>query len=76
MQLVVVGSAWDSDCDQENEAMSQFNGDKARFNRERRQNIHRRKRTRELLQPIGLDLKTVDGSKKSNEVSNRAKERV
>ena len=56
--------------------MSQSNGDKARFNRERRQNIHRRKRTRELLQPIGLDLKTVDGSKKSNEVSNRAKERV
>ena len=29
--------------------MSRFNGDKARFNRERKQNIHRRQRTRELL---------------------------
>jgi hypothetical protein len=30
--------------------MSQFNGDKARFNRERKQNASRRLRTRELLQ--------------------------
>ena len=54
MQLVVVGSAWDSDCDQENEAMSQFNGDKARFNRERKQNIQRRKRNKALFQAAGI----------------------
>jgi hypothetical protein len=30
--------------------MSQHNGDKSRFHRERKQNIHRRARTRELLQ--------------------------
>lgn len=29
--------------------MSRINGDKSRFNRERKQNIARRKRTRELL---------------------------
>jgi len=29
--------------------MSQRNGDKSRYNRERKQNIHRRTRTRELL---------------------------
>lgn len=29
--------------------MSLFNGDKSRAHRERKQNIHRRKRTRELL---------------------------
>jgi hypothetical protein len=29
--------------------MSQWNGDKARHNRERKKNIHRRLRTRELL---------------------------
>jgi len=30
-------------------AMSQFNGDKARFNRERKQNIQRRKRSKALF---------------------------
>jgi hypothetical protein len=30
--------------------MSQHNGDKSRFHRERKQNIQRRARTRELLQ--------------------------
>jgi hypothetical protein len=30
--------------------MSQYNGDKSRFHRERKQNIHRRARVRELLQ--------------------------
>jgi hypothetical protein len=30
--------------------MSQHNGDKSRFHRERKQNIHRRARSRELLQ--------------------------
>jgi hypothetical protein len=29
--------------------MSQFNGDKARFNRERKQNIQRRKRSKALF---------------------------
>ena len=33
--------------------MSQFNGDKARFNRERKQNIQRRKRNRALFQAAG-----------------------
>ena len=55
--------------------MSQSNGDKARFNRERRQNIHRRKRTRELLQPIGLNLRASDASKTTRDVSNTAKNR-
>jgi hypothetical protein len=30
--------------------MSQWNGDKSRFNRERKQNILRRKKTKELLE--------------------------
>ena len=30
--------------------MSQFNGDKARFNRERKQNIQRRKRNKALFE--------------------------
>jgi hypothetical protein len=34
--------------------MSQRNGDKSRFHRERKQNIHRRKRTRELLLAAGM----------------------
>jgi hypothetical protein len=34
--------------------MSERNGDKSRFHRERKQNIHRRKRTRELLQVAGI----------------------
>ena len=34
--------------------MSQFNGDKARFNRERKQNIQRRKRNRALFQAAGV----------------------
>ena len=34
--------------------MSQFNGDKARFNRERKQNAAKRLRTRVLLEAAGL----------------------
>lgn len=30
--------------------MSRINGDKSRFHRERKQNIHRRMRTRELIE--------------------------
>lgn len=38
--------------------MSGINGDKARFHRERKQKIARRKRTRELLQAGGLQPKS------------------
>ena len=44
--------------------MSAINGDKARFNRERKQNIHRRQRTRELLQAAGLSVSKPEPSKK------------
>ena len=44
--------------------MSRFNGDKARFNRERKQNIRRRLRTRELLQAAGLGVAKPEASKK------------
>ncbi len=33
--------------------MSGINGDKARFHRERKQKIHRRKRNREMLNTVG-----------------------
>jgi hypothetical protein len=49
--------------------MSQRNGDKSRFHRERKQNILRRKRTRELLQ--GLAVAAVpSGANKKLEGSN------
>jgi hypothetical protein len=38
--------------------MSAINGDKSRFNRERKQNIARRKRTRELLNMASAQLKS------------------
>jgi hypothetical protein len=44
--------------------MSRFNGDKARFNRERKQNAHRRLRTRALLQAAGLVVAKAEPSKK------------
>ena len=44
--------------------MSQFNGDKARFHRERKQNERRRLRTRELLQAAGLKVSPPEASKK------------
>jgi len=40
--------------------MSQINGDKARFNRERKQKIARRKRTRELLRREAMQSRSVD----------------
>jgi len=40
--------------------MSQFNGDKARFNRERKQNASRRLRTRALLEAAGLKVAKPD----------------
>jgi hypothetical protein len=39
--------------------MSQINGDKARFNRERKQKIARRKRTRELLRREAMQSRSV-----------------
>ena len=44
--------------------MSQFNGDKARYHRERKQNAHRRLRTRELLQAAGLKVSPPEAVKK------------
>jgi hypothetical protein len=37
--------------------MSAFNGDKSRFNRERKQKLARRKRNRKLLEQIGTQSK-------------------
>jgi len=44
------------------EKMSQINGDKSRFNRERKQNIHRRLRTRELLEAAGQHVPASAGN--------------
>ncbi len=46
------------------ETMSQINGDKSRFHRERKQNIQRRIRTRELLEAAGKKTATAVGVKK------------
>jgi hypothetical protein len=40
--------------------MSGINGDKSRFHRERKQNIARRKRTRELLHRAATQTKSVE----------------
>ena len=45
--------------------MSQFNGDKARFHRERKQNERRRLRTRELLQAAGLKVSPPEASQEA-----------
>ncbi len=51
--------------------MSQRNGDKSRFHRERKQNILRRKRTRELLQGLAVAVAAVpSGASKKLEGSN------
>ena len=55
------------------ETMSQINGDKSRFHRERKQNIHRRLRNRELLEaagqkvPAAIPKKSGDGKSSSSE---------
>ena len=51
--------------------MSQFNGDKARFNRERKQNDRRRLRTRELLQAAGLKVSPRQPGKKPRAVAEK-----
>jgi hypothetical protein len=52
--------------------MSQFNGDKARFHRERKQNAHRRLRTRALLQAAGLNTGKPVTSKKPSRVTEKS----
>jgi len=45
--------------------MSQWNGDKSRFHRERKQNILRRKRTKELLGLVKAADHSASASKKA-----------
>jgi hypothetical protein len=45
--------------------MSQWNGDKSRFNRERKQNILRRKKTKELLEAAKAAPAQAAASKKA-----------
>jgi hypothetical protein len=52
--------------------MSQFNGDKSRFNRERKQNIQRRLRTKALLQAAGVVVSKPEASKKPRGVSEKS----
>ncbi|MGH9637351.1 MAG: hypothetical protein ACRD72_21160 [Candidatus Angelobacter sp.] len=56
--------------------MSQFNGDKSRFNRERKQNIQRRKRNRALFQAAGASSGGSDASKKPRGVPDISKDRA
>jgi len=51
--------------------MSQFNGDKARYHRERKQNASRRLRTRELLQAAGLKVRAAKTGKKPRPVAEK-----
>ena len=51
--------------------MSQFNGDKARYHRERKQNERRRLRTRELLQAAGLKVSPLEANKKPRAVAEK-----
>jgi hypothetical protein len=54
--------------------MSQFNGDKARFNRERKRNIQRRKRSKALFQAAGVSAVSADTSKKPRRVADLGKD--
>jgi len=49
--------------------MSALNGDKSRFNRERRQKIARRKRNRELLNPAAPVAKSAEASERAKQKS-------
>jgi hypothetical protein len=51
--------------------MSQFNGDKARYHRERKQNASRRLRTRELLRTGGLKVSPSEAGKKPRPVAEK-----
>jgi hypothetical protein len=57
-------------------AMSQFNGDKARFNRERKQNIQRRKRNKALFESAGISTTSTQPSKKPRSASDLSKDRT
>ncbi len=60
--------------------MSRFNGDKSRFNRERKQNIQRRKRNRALFQAAGIvasnSASSSDAGKKPRSVFAVSKDRA
>ena len=53
--------------------MSQRNGDKSRYHRVRKQNILRRKRTRELLQAAGIKSDQAVASKRMGSVASKEK---
>jgi hypothetical protein len=55
--------------------MSQYNGDKSRYNRERKQNIQRRKRNRALFEAGGVAAATPGATKKSSGTAVPAKDR-
>jgi hypothetical protein len=55
--------------------MSRFNGDKARFNRERKQNIQRRKRNKALFQAAAVSAGSAAEGKKPRGVSDPDKDR-
>jgi hypothetical protein len=56
--------------------MSLINGDKSRAHRERKQNIRRRKRTRELLHAEAARFGQVGTSKKARAVTRDSKEQA
>jgi len=61
--------------------MSQFNGDKARFNRERKQNIQRRKRNKALFESAGISATGISApspqsSQKPRSASDLSKDRT
>jgi hypothetical protein len=51
--------------------MSQFNGDKARYHRERKQNASRRLRTRALLEAAGLKVAKSEAGKKPSSAAEK-----
>jgi hypothetical protein len=56
--------------------MSRVNGDKSRFHRERKQNIQRRLRTKELLTAAGIHLDRLGASKGSVNAPAKKKNRA
>jgi hypothetical protein len=55
--------------------MSQFNGDKARFNRERKQNIQRRKRNKALFEAATANGGSPATAKKPASIADGGKHR-
>jgi hypothetical protein len=53
--------------------MSRFNGDKSRFNRERKQNIQRRKRNRALFEAAAAGANSPSAGKKPRSSPDSAK---